>query len=84
MSTTSHPGFAGALESWDPGWIATVDGVTAPVLQANGFALKVPVAAGRHMIRLSYQTPGRTTGWILSVIDVALLGALVIFRKDRG
>jgi hypothetical protein len=84
VSTSDQPGFAGVLESWDPGWTATVDGAPAAVSPANGFALKVPVAAGKHIIRLSYRTPGRTTGWILSLIDVALLGALVMFRKDRG
>ncbi len=82
VSTASQPGFAGVLESWDPGWAATVDGAPTPVLQADGFALKVPVAAGKHIVQLNYQTPGRTTGWILSLIDVALLGALVILRKD--
>jgi hypothetical protein len=81
ISTASQPGFASVLESWDPGWVATVDGAYAPVLQANGFALKVPVAAGRHIVQLSYRTLGRTTGWILSAIDVALLGALLM-RKD--
>ena len=86
--TTSEPGFARVLESWDPGWSATVDGAPAPVMQTESFALEVPVAAGRHTVRLSYQTPGRTTGWILSVIDVALLGALLIgkgeSKKEQG
>jgi hypothetical protein len=84
VATARQSGFAEVLESWDPGWMATVDGTPAPVLQATGFALKVPVAAGKHLVRLTYETPGRTTGWILSVIDVALLGALMVRRKDRG
>jgi hypothetical protein len=84
LSTADQPGFATVLESWDPGWIATVDDEPTTVFPANGFALKVPIAAGKHTVRLSYQTPGRTTGWILSLIDVTLLGALMIRRKDRG
>ena len=84
ISTSSQPGFANVLEAWDPGWIASVDGAPAPVLHADGFAMKVPVAAGNHTVRVSYRTPGRTTGWILSMIDAALLGALIILRKDRG
>jgi hypothetical protein len=82
VSMATQPGFADVLESWDPGWIAAVDGAPVPVFQAKGFALAVPVAAGRHNALLSYQTPGRITGWILSVIDIALLGALVMLRKD--
>lgn len=82
--TATQPGVVRVLESWLPGWTATVDGAPVPVASANGFALAVPVAAGKHMVRLSYQTSGRTTGWILSGIDVALLGALMMGRKARG
>ncbi len=84
VATSDQPGFADVLESWDPGWSATVDGAPAPVIPAKSFAMAVPVGAGRHDVRLNYRTPGRTTGWILSVIDVALLGALVMLRKERG
>ncbi len=50
---------------------------------------RFPLPRGRHIVRLSYQTPGRTTGWILSVIDVALLGALLmgkegLIKKEQG
>jgi hypothetical protein len=81
-STADQPGFVQVLESWDPGWSARVDGSSAPVVPANGFAMAVPVNAGRHAIRLSYRTPGRAFGWILSITDIALLGVLV--RKVRG
>jgi hypothetical protein len=83
VSTATQPGLARVLESWDPGWIATVDGDPAPVIQAESFAMAVPVGAGKHNVRLSYDTPGRTTGWILSLIDVALLGALIMKRKEQ-
>lgn len=89
VSTADQPGVATVLESWDRGWSATVDGVPAQVSQSNGFALAVPVAGGRHIVSLSYKTPGRTVGWILSVIDVALLGALLmgkegLIKKEQG
>jgi hypothetical protein len=82
VSTADQPGFADVLESWDRGWIATVDGTPTLVSRGDGFAIAVPVPAGRHIVRLSYQTPGRMTGWILSMIDVALMGGLMIIRKD--
>ena len=81
--TATQPGFVRVLESWAPGWTATVDDAPVPVVSANGFALAVPVSAGRHIVRLSYQTAGRITGWILSLIDVTLLGALLI-KKEQG
>ncbi len=81
ISTATQPGLAIVLESWDPGWSATVDSAPVPVSQAKGFAIAVPVAAGRHIVRLSYATPGRSVGWILSLIAVALVGALLM-RKE--
>jgi hypothetical protein len=65
------------LESYDPGWTATVDGQPAPVADAGGIALGVPVPAGRHALRLRYHTPGRTTGLLLSLLSAGLLAILI-------
>ena len=45
----NQPGFARVLESWEPGLDRAVDDAPVPVTSANGFALAVPVNAGRHM-----------------------------------
>lgn len=70
-------GFVEVLESYDPGWHGEVDGVPAPVVPANGFSIAVPVAAGRHAIRLWYETPGRVTGGVLSAMSALLLCTLL-------
>ena len=41
-------------DSFAPGWTATVDDQEAEVLRANGKHRAVPVAAGRHRVRLRY------------------------------
>lgn len=83
-SAANAPGSVRVLESWDPGWQAEVDGMKTPVLPANGFAMAVPVNAGRHVVRLTYRTPGRTLGWVLSLISLALLGALIGFAGQES
>jgi uncharacterized membrane protein YfhO len=65
------------LESFDPGWTATVDGQAAPVLPANGFEMAVPIAFGGHVVRLRYETPGRMTGVWLSLASLMGLAGLV-------
>jgi hypothetical protein len=70
-------GFVHVLEAYDPGWKATVDDAGAPVIPANGFALAIPVAAGRHVIRLRYETPGRAAGEGLSFLSLVLLATLI-------
>ena len=82
-TTSGQAGFAHVLESWDPGWSAQVDGQRAPVAIANGFSMAVPVEAGRHAIRLRYQTAGRTAGWILSLISGGLLAMLLWSARGR-
>jgi hypothetical protein len=73
----AQPGFAHVVETFDPGWTATVDGSNAPVLPANGFAMAIPVPPGRHSIALRYRTPGRTTGVVLSLLSFgSLIGLL--------
>lgn len=74
---TFQPGFINVLESYDPGWTAMVDGVSAPLAPANGFAMGVPVPAGSHEVRLRYRTPGRSTGFILSMLCLGLLVLLI-------
>jgi hypothetical protein len=72
-----EPGFAYVLEAYDPGWTATVDGLLTPLVPANGFAMAIPVADGRHSVRLRYETPGRATGIWVSLASMAMLIALI-------
>jgi hypothetical protein len=76
------PGFVHVLESYDPGWSATVDGVTAPVIPANGFEMAIPVRGGNSMVRLRYKTTGRATGLALSLLSLGLLVALLAYRTE--
>ena len=71
------PGFIRVLESYDPGWKATVNGAAVPVVPANEFEMAVPVQDGSSVVRVRYETPGRAMGTGLSLLSLALLGALV-------
>jgi hypothetical protein len=83
QASNSQPGFVYVLESFDPGWTASVDGAPATVLPANGFAMAVPVTPGVHAVRLVYETPGRGTGLLLSLTSLVLLGVLVRYPGGR-
>lgn len=72
-----RPGFVAVLESYDPGWKASLDGVAAPVVMANGFSMAVPVTPGQHAIVLRYYTPGRRLGILLSLASAVLLASLL-------
>lgn len=76
-------GFARVLETYDPGWSATMDGMPAPVTPANALAMAIPVPAGAHRVQLRYKTPGRTTGAALSVMSLAGLVLLLAPARER-
>src|SRR5262249_34156201 len=78
------PGWVRLIESWDPGWHAEVDGATVPVLAGDDMFIAIRVAAGRHRIRLRFQTPGASTGVALSIVRlVGLAGLAWLAAKGR-
>jgi hypothetical protein len=83
-ANSAEPGFVRVLESFDPGWTATVDGRAAPVLPANGFEMAVPVGSGSHVVRLRYETPGRMTGDWLSLASLLMLAGLIAGSGSPG
>jgi uncharacterized membrane protein YfhO len=74
---TDRNGYLRIIESWDPGWSATVDGKPAPIVPALDALVAVPIAPGRHEVRLIYRTPGAAIGQAISILSLALLCGLM-------
>jgi uncharacterized membrane protein YfhO len=77
------------LETWDPGWRATIDGTPADALCADDVFLAVALPAGAHEVKFTYSTPGVTTGIGISIASLCLLAALAAVtargkREDVG
>jgi membrane protein YfhO len=68
-----RPGYVVLVDTYDPGWKATVDGQGAPVLRANTAFRAVPVAAGRHLVEMVYRPLSVIVGAALSAA-AALVG----------
>jgi hypothetical protein len=58
-------------ESHYPGWEATVDEISAPILPTNLILRGVPVPAGKHIVELRYQPD-----WLPRALTALLLAAL--------
>jgi hypothetical protein len=82
-------GFLLLADTYYPGWSATVDGTPVPVHRANLSVRAVPVLAGRHEVRFTYDAPGVATGLRITIgaIGVLLswtaLAAYVTARERR-
>jgi hypothetical protein len=61
------------IDTWDPGWSATVDGAPAPLICAYETFMAVPLSAGAHEVRLKFATPGAAVGLTLSACSLVLL-----------
>ena len=80
----AQPALVVVAESWFPGWKARVDGAPAPVVQADGSFLGVPVDAGDHLVTLEYHRPGTAVAGRLLTAATLLLVAGLAIRRRRG
>lgn len=80
---TPVPGFLRVLESWDPGWHATVNGAPAGVLPADTAFLTVALPPGEFEVRMTYSTPGATAGVLISLTSLGALGTLLFLTRRQ-
>lgn len=78
--STTGPGYLVVSEAYYPGWIATVDGASAPILQADlAFRAVYLPNGGDHTIVFRFQPRWWSVGWLLAAFTaVATLLLLVI------
>ena len=76
----SAPGFVVLVDTYDPGWRATVDGSPAEVLRADVALRAVAVPAGRHVVEYLYRPRSITVG--LAVSGLALLAAVALAAAE--
>lgn len=77
------PAFAIFLEQFDLGWSATVDGRMATVLRANLAMRAVPLAAGRHVVVLTFAPPGLWAGMAMSMASLLAITCALFFGRRR-
>ena len=84
-ATLPAPGVLVLFDSWEAGWRASVDGVSAPVLRADAAFRGVRLTAGTHRVEFSYAPPGLREGIGLGLAGVlGLLLAALRLRSEAG
>jgi hypothetical protein len=71
------------LESYWPGWIATVDGREVPIAPADLHFQAVDVPGGRHDVVLSYRPANVAAGQAVSGAGLAVLCLLIVVGLRR-
>jgi hypothetical protein len=85
-ATLSRPGHLVLVDTFDPGWRATVDGKPAALLRANVAFQAVPMAAGVHRVELMYRPGSVVWGVVITalavVVALAVVLRAVVARRD--
>lgn len=66
---------------YSSGWKAYIDGKEAKIYRANGMYMGIFANAGKHEIKLHYETPGLKMGAALSIAGCAGLCILAFLRR---
>lgn len=84
-ATLPRPGFLLLLDTYFPGWSATVNGREAPILRADYNFRAVQLPAGKSTVRFVYRPLSFRLGLVLAIASLTLLlGAGFWLRKRAG
>ena len=71
-------------DNWFPGWVATVDGQSAPVHRVDVTFRGIVVGGGTHSIVMRYRPRSVIVGFLLFLIGVALTLFAMLRRNQAG
>ena len=81
--TTPSDGLLVLSEIYFPGWQATVDGQTAPILRANHILRGLHVPAGQHRVTLHFQPATFVWGAVISGVTLAAMALVAFWARRR-
>ena len=87
VDVEAHLASAGTLvlvDSYYPGWRATVDGRELEIRAANHLFRSVDLPAGRHVVRFEYRPWTLTAGAGISVAALLALSLLLLTRRSSN
>ncbi len=74
------PSYLIAVLTRYPGWLATLDGAPAPLLDANTAFMGLDLPAGRHEVELRYDPTSLRDGLWLAALGASIAVGLVLLR----
>ncbi len=80
--TSDTNGFVVISDVWYPGWKAEIDGHRLDVLKANYLFRAVSVPAGKHELRLFYQSGSFYLGAVISLLSILILVITYLINRN--
>jgi uncharacterized membrane protein len=76
---SEKPSWLVVLDSWDPGWSASIDGRGTKIVRADYNFRAVRVPEGTSTVRMTYRPPGLVFGAVVSGVTVTMIVAVLAF-----
>jgi hypothetical protein len=80
-TSSGAAGYLVLVDTYYPGWTATVNGVEAPLLRANAMFRAVPIPAGQSIVEFAYRPSSVFSGLIVSTAGLLLAGLFAVPRR---
>lgn len=68
-------------DSWYPGWVATIDGVSTNILKVNGAIRGIVVGKGTHRVHFAYRPMSVIIGLAGTILGIAIV--LFLWRRPE-
>lgn len=82
-ASMARPGFLLLLDTYFPGWRATVNGARTPILRADYNFRAVQLPAGESTVRFIYQPESFRLGMVLFAGSLAIVAGMIIWGSRR-
>lgn len=83
-ASLSADGYLVLLDTFYPGWIATVDGQPTPIYRADYLGRAVFVPAGAHTVRFEYRPPSFWLGVGLALFTLVILVVVAFLSRRKS
>jgi uncharacterized membrane protein YfhO len=83
---SEDPGYLVVADALQDGWVASVNGEPAPLINADHAVVAVPIPAGISKVELAYSPAGLRVGVVVSMLSTLLTLTLgfVAFQRSRS
>lgn len=80
---SNQAGYLFIANTWYPGWHASVDGKSTPILHADFNFQAIPIPEGNHQVQITYSPASFTAGAFISGMTIIFILGIVVLLKIK-
>jgi uncharacterized membrane protein YfhO len=85
QAQSAAAGYLVLLDTFYPGWVATIDGQETSIYRANYLARAIFLPAGEHRVRFEYRPSSFKWGlWLLLLMAIIIIVTALSARRRKA